>query len=71
MFKLNVRSFALNSSCDVGKKFPQFEKISGSTTRVLARFLMSGGVFNITNMVIYRKLTMANYASAQNFTGHM
>ena len=38
---MNFRSLALNYSGNVGKLFPQFEKISASTARVLVRFLMS------------------------------
>ena len=38
---MNFRSFAINYSGNVGKEFPQFEKISVSTAHVLARFLMS------------------------------
>ena len=41
MFKTNFHSFALHNSGNIVKLFPQFETISASTTRVLARFLMS------------------------------
>ena len=41
MFEMNFRSFTLNYNGNFGKLFPQFEKISASTARVLARFLMS------------------------------
>ena len=38
---MDFRSFVLNYNGNVGIQFPQFEKISASTARVLARFLMS------------------------------
>ena len=48
MFKMNFSSFAIHYSGNVGKKIPQFEKISASTVRVLARFLMSVSVLSRT-----------------------
>ena len=60
-FKVEIMINMINYSGNVGKQFPQFDKISVSTARVLASFLMSENMYSLggvaTNVLFSNEFT--------------